>query len=120
MAAEIHDTSPTISENAAESTFHEVDDLHRAIPAIEQRGRSLRQKSRWLRRCPAAAPRAPVAAGADEVAVSSDRLLPGRAAVAEKLTLVRAHLEQAEVLTVLRARRQPGLAPCHRDGLAAV
>ena len=30
-------TSPTVSENAAESTFHEVDDRERAIPAIEFR-----------------------------------------------------------------------------------
>src|SRR5215475_15817639 len=37
MATDIHDTSPTVSQNAAESTFHEVDDLHRAIPAIEFR-----------------------------------------------------------------------------------
>src|SRR5215213_1523676 len=37
MAAEIHDTAPTISENAAESTFQEVDDRERAIPAIEFR-----------------------------------------------------------------------------------
>ena len=37
MAAEIHTTSPTISESAAESTFHEVDDRERAIPAIEFR-----------------------------------------------------------------------------------
>ena len=37
MAAEIHTTSPSISENAAESTFHEVDDRDRAIPAIEFR-----------------------------------------------------------------------------------
>ena len=35
MAAEIHTTAPTISENAAESTFQEMDDLNRAIPAIE-------------------------------------------------------------------------------------
>src|SRR5678816_2663335 len=37
MSTDIHTTSDTISENAAESTFHEVDDLHRAIPAIEFR-----------------------------------------------------------------------------------
>src|SRR4026209_924148 len=37
MSAEIHDTSPTVSENAQESTFHEVDDRDRAIPAIEFR-----------------------------------------------------------------------------------
>src|SRR5919107_6450891 len=37
MAAEIHTTAPTISENAAESTFQEVDDRERAIPAIEFR-----------------------------------------------------------------------------------
>ena len=37
MATEIHTTSPTISEEAAESTFQEVDDRKRAIPAIEFR-----------------------------------------------------------------------------------
>src|ERR687883_1699525 len=37
MATEIHTSSPTISENAQESTFHEVDDQLRAIPAIEFR-----------------------------------------------------------------------------------
>jgi phospholipid/cholesterol/gamma-HCH transport system ATP-binding protein len=34
---EIHTTSPTVSENAVESTFFEVDDRDRAIPAIEFR-----------------------------------------------------------------------------------
>src|SRR5262249_44664305 len=37
MSTDIHTTSDTISEQAAESTFHEVDDLHRIIPAIEFR-----------------------------------------------------------------------------------
>ena len=37
MSTDIHTTSPTISESAAESTFHEVDDRGRAIPAIEFR-----------------------------------------------------------------------------------
>ena len=37
MSTDIHITSDTISENAAESTFHEVDDRDRAIPAIEFR-----------------------------------------------------------------------------------
>jgi len=37
MATEIHTTSPTVSEAAAESTFHEIDDRDRAIPAIEFR-----------------------------------------------------------------------------------
>ena len=37
MSAGIHTTSPSISENAAESTFQEVDDRDRAIPAIEFR-----------------------------------------------------------------------------------
>ena len=37
MAAEIHTTAPTISEHAAESTFQEIDDRERAIPAIEFR-----------------------------------------------------------------------------------
>ena len=35
MSTAIHTTAPTISEDAAESTFHEVDDRARAIPAIE-------------------------------------------------------------------------------------
>jgi len=35
MAAEVHTTASTISENAAESTFQEMDDRKRAIPAIE-------------------------------------------------------------------------------------
>src|SRR5690349_9261329 len=33
----VHITSPSVSADAAESTFHEVDDLERAIPAIEFR-----------------------------------------------------------------------------------
>src|SRR5215211_9223122 len=37
MSAEIHTSAPTVSENAAESTFHEVDDRERAIPSIEFR-----------------------------------------------------------------------------------
>src|SRR5689334_1312585 len=37
MSTEIHDTSDTVSEQAQESTFHEVDDRLRAIPAIEFR-----------------------------------------------------------------------------------
>src|SRR5262245_16058189 len=37
MSTSSFDVSQTISENAAESTFHEVDDLERAIPAIEFR-----------------------------------------------------------------------------------
>src|SRR5215216_940880 len=37
MSVDIHSSLPTISENAAESTFHEVDDRERAIPAIEFR-----------------------------------------------------------------------------------
>ena len=37
MAAEIHTTAPTVSENAQESTFAEVDDRERTIPAIEFR-----------------------------------------------------------------------------------
>ena len=37
MSTEIHTTSPTISEEAAESTFQEVDDRRRVIPAIEFR-----------------------------------------------------------------------------------
>ena len=35
MSAGIHSSAPTISHEAAESTFHEVDDRARAIPAIE-------------------------------------------------------------------------------------
>lgn len=34
---EIHTTAPTVSENAVESTFLEIDDRNRAIPAIEFR-----------------------------------------------------------------------------------
>ena len=37
MATTIHTTAPTISESAAESTFLEIDDRDRAIPAIEFR-----------------------------------------------------------------------------------
>ena len=37
MSTAIHTTAPTISENAAESTFQEVDDRDRAIAAIEFR-----------------------------------------------------------------------------------
>ena len=37
MSTDIHTSSSTISEQAAESTFHEVDDRERAIPAIEFR-----------------------------------------------------------------------------------
>src|ERR1041385_3185269 len=37
MSAEIHTTASTVSENAAESTLHEVDDRARAIPASECR-----------------------------------------------------------------------------------
>src|SRR6185503_18599342 len=36
-SSSIHISSPSVSENAAESTFHEVDDRERAIPAIEFR-----------------------------------------------------------------------------------
>ncbi len=35
--SEIHTTAPTVSEDALESTFFEVDDRDRAIPAIEFR-----------------------------------------------------------------------------------
>ena len=37
MSVDIHTSAPTISEQAAESTFQEVDDRDRAIPAIEFR-----------------------------------------------------------------------------------
>jgi phospholipid/cholesterol/gamma-HCH transport system ATP-binding protein len=37
IQSEIHTTSPTVSEDAQESTFREVDDRDRAIPAIEFR-----------------------------------------------------------------------------------
>src|SRR4029079_7411124 len=37
MSAEINTIPTPVSENAAESTFHEVDDRERAIPAIEFR-----------------------------------------------------------------------------------
>ena len=36
-SSSIHISSPSVSVNAAESTFHEVDDLERAIPSIEFR-----------------------------------------------------------------------------------
>src|SRR5512145_2459935 len=36
-SSSIHITSPSVSEDAAESTFHEIDDRNRAIPAIEFR-----------------------------------------------------------------------------------
>jgi len=35
MSTSIHTSSPNVSDLAAESTFHEVDDRERAIPAIE-------------------------------------------------------------------------------------
>src|SRR6188768_393923 len=37
MSTSIHTSSPNVSDFAAESTFHEVDDRGRAIPAIEFR-----------------------------------------------------------------------------------
>jgi len=37
MSTEIHTTAPTVSENAADSTFLEIDDRDRVIPAIEFR-----------------------------------------------------------------------------------
>src|SRR3954464_1191823 len=37
MSAEIDTTGPSVSANAVESTFHELDDRERAIPAIEFR-----------------------------------------------------------------------------------
>ncbi len=37
MSTEIHTTAETVSEEAQESTFREVDDRHRAVPAIEFR-----------------------------------------------------------------------------------
>jgi len=37
MSTDIHTSAATISENAAESTFQEIDDRDRAIPAIEFR-----------------------------------------------------------------------------------
>jgi hypothetical protein len=37
MSTEIHTTADTVSEEAQESTFREVDDLHRTVPAIEFR-----------------------------------------------------------------------------------
>ena len=36
-SSSIHISSPSVSEDAAESTFHEIDDRERAIPAIEFR-----------------------------------------------------------------------------------
>src|SRR5215207_2436684 len=41
MAAEIHTSAPTVSENAQETTFAEVDDSQRAVTAIEFRNVTL-------------------------------------------------------------------------------
>ena len=67
-----------------------------------------------------AAPRAPVAPGEHEVPVCGDGLLVGRVTVAEEPALVRAHLEEAEVLPVPRRRRQARLAPGDGDRLSRV
>jgi hypothetical protein len=69
---------------------------------------------------PATAPRAPIPTGEHEVPVRCGRLLVGCRPVAEQAPLVRAHLEETAVLSVLRGRRQPGLAPGDCDGLIAV
>ena len=61
-----------------------------------------------------ARPRAPVAARVDEVPVGGRRLRGRSRAVAVDAPLVRAHLEQAEVLAVLGIGAQAGLAA--RDG----
>src|SRR6188474_2374022 len=82
-----------------------------ARPARGGRIRSLRQSSPSAR-SPAAAPWAPVATGSHEVAMSRHRLLARRRAVPEQLTFVRAHLEEAEILAVLRGRPQARFAPC--------
>ena len=67
-----------------------------------------------------AAPRAPVSTGADKVLVRCRGLRASGLAMAEQTSFGRAHLEQAEVLAVLCSRREAGLAPRHRDCLAAV
>jgi hypothetical protein len=67
-----------------------------------------------------AAPRAPVAAAVHEVPVRGDRLGERRRSVAEESACRVAHLEEAEVLPVLRRRVQTRLAPGHGDGLSAV
>jgi hypothetical protein len=80
----------------------------------------LRRKCRPLACRPATAPGAPVPTGKHEVPVRCRRLLVRSPPVSEQAPLVRPHLEETEVLSVLRGRRQPGLAPGDRDGLIAV
>jgi len=84
-----------------------------AKPASAGCIRTLRQSSR-SGGSPAAAPRTPVPSGADEVAMGGDGLRVRAWTVAEQAPLVRAHLEEAEVLAVLRCRLEVRLAP--RDG----
>jgi len=67
-----------------------------------------------------AAPRAPVPAGCHEVPVRGDRLSVRRPPVAEQPPLARSHLEEAEVLAVLRSRRVAGLTPRDSERLTAV
>ena len=73
-----------------------------------------------LQRGPATAPRTPVASRPHEVASGRDRLLARRAPVAEQTPLVRAHLEEPEVLPVLGCRAELGLAPGDCDRLVTV
>ena len=67
-----------------------------------------------------AGPGAPVAARRDEVPWAARRLLGRRVAVPEEAPLVRAHLEEAEVLAVLGVRAEAGLAARDRERLLAV
>ena len=88
-------------------------------PPFEGELRTLRDNAR-SGRGPATAPRAPVATGADEVPMRRDGLRVRGIAVTEQLPLVRAHLEEPEVLPVLCRRGEVGLAPGDRDRLLAV
>jgi hypothetical protein len=56
----------------------------------------------------------------DEVRVRCDRLLTGGLSVPEKTTFLRAHLEEAEILAVLRVGLEARLAPRHSKRLLAV
>src|SRR5262249_23506543 len=63
---------------------------------------------------------APVASRREEVLVSGDSLVVGGRAVSVDVPRVGPHLEEAEVLAVVRARLEPGLAPRDLYRLVAV
>ncbi len=90
---------------------HTLPDTYQKDTAGETLGASLgpqfATKTSRPRRCVPAAPGAPVAARQHEVLARGDRLLTGRRSVTEEGALVRAHLEHAQVLPVLRVVRQP-------------